>query len=387
MDELTLLLAYMVAITIVALSVAYIAYRLRLVRWLRSLRWALLVAMILTVGLIFLNVWVTARLMFISEYDLKITTALFVLGGLIALVFGFLVSGAITDGIREMARGAEQIAKGDFTTRLPVHGNDELAHLAKTFNWMAANLQEMDEQKRVLEQTRRNLIAWASHDLRTPLTAIRAMVEAMNDGVVADPATMKRYLGNMQGEIHNLSHLIDNLFELAQLDAGHLQLQFEAGSLHDLISDTLGSMTLRAQQSQIALRGDVDPRIDPVHMAADKVQRVLNNLLDNALRYTPAGGEVSLRAVKDGDYARVSVRNFAPNMPLPDASQIFIRFYRQEQSRAQTQDGYRGAGLGLAITRGFVEAHGGKIWVESQPQEGITFTFTLPRNGNKIPTA
>ena len=373
--ELHMLVLWMTVIAVGAISGAYVAYRLRLVRWLRSLRWALLVIMILTVALIFLNVWVSAYLMFINKDDLAVTGILLVFAGVIALIFGFFVASAITDSIREMAGAAEQIAQGKLETRLGVQGNDELADFARTFNWMAENLQQMDEQKRQLDQQRRDLIAWASHDLRTPVTAIRAMVEAMIDGMVTDPQTTERYLHNMQGEIQSLSKLIDNLFELAQLDSGHVKLDYQTVSLRDLISDTLGSMTARAEQQGITLRGAVDPNVDMISIAPDKIQRVLSNLLDNALRYTPPGGKVGLRATRDGDNVKVIVRNSGATI---DVSQVFTRFYRAEGSRAQSKDGHRGAGLGLAITRGFVEAHGGKIWVESDPAQGVTFTFTLP---------
>jgi signal transduction histidine kinase len=373
--DLSTLLTWMTAIGVGAISGGYAAYRLRLVRWLRSLRWALLVVMILTVALIFFNVWVSAHLMFINENDLAVTGVLLVFAGTIALIFGFFVSSALTDSIREMAGAAEQIAQGKLETRLDVHGNDELADFARTFNWMAGKLQEMDEQKRQLDQQRRDLIAWASHDLRTPVTAIRAMVEAMIDGVVTDPQTTNRYLHSMEGEIQSLSKLIDNLFELAQLDSGHVKLDYQTASLRDLISDTLGSMSVRAQQAGITLSGEVDPAVDMLSFAPDKIQRVLSNLLDNALRYTPEDGTVVLKATHDGENVRVVVRNSGATI---DVSQVFTRFYRAEGSRAQSKDGHRGAGLGLVITRGFVEAHGGKIWVESDPAQGVTFTFTLP---------
>jgi signal transduction histidine kinase len=381
-DDLNTLLLFMTATGLVTIGAAYTAYRLKLVRWFRSLRWALLIAMLLMVLLLFINVWVTAQLMFISEYDLQITAALLLFAGLIAIIFGLFVSSAITDAIRELARAAEQIAKGDLTTRLSITGNDELAEFARRFNWMTAQLQQMDEQKRMLEQTRRDLIAWASHDLRTPLTALRAMNEAMADGMVSDPETMGRYLRNMQGEIQHLSHLIDNLFELAQLDAGHLQLNFEQVSLRDLISDTLEQMRLRAERDQITLTGEVADGVDMVCIAPDKIQRVLNNLLDNAIRYTPAGGRVKLLATDAGDSVQVSVNNYASDMMPLEMDQVFTRFYRQERARARSSDGYRGAGLGLAITRGFVEAHGGKIWAASSPEAGVTFTFTLPKERN-----
>lgn len=378
-EDMNTLLLFMSATGLATIGAAYTVYRFKLVRWFRSLRWALMIAMLLMVALLFVNVWVTAQLMFISEYDLQVTAALLLFAGLIAIIFGLFVSSAITDAIRELARAAEQIAQGDLTTRLSVTGNDELAEFARRFNWMTAQLQEMDEQKRMLEQTRRDLIAWASHDLRTPLTALRAMNEAMSDGLVSDPETMGRYLRNMHGEIQHLSHLIDNLFELAQLDAGRIQLSYEQVSLRDLISDTLEQMRLRAEREGIALSGEVASGVDMVCIAPDKVQRVLNNLLDNAIRYTPAGGRVRLLATDAGDSVRVSVNNYAPDLPPLEVDQVFTRFYRQERARAQSSDGYRGAGLGLAITRGFVEAHGGKIWAESSAEAGVTFTFTLPK--------
>ncbi len=376
-EDLSTLLIVMAVIGAASIAGGYVAYRLRLARWLRSLRWALLVTMVLTVGLIFLNVWVTAQLMFISQVDLMVTGVLLIFAGSIALIFGFFVSSAITEGIRELARAAEQIAQGKLETRLDVRGNDELAEFGTTFNWMAQSLQEVDKQKRELDQQRRDLIAWASHDLRTPVTSIRAMIEAMVDGVVSDPQTTNRYLHNMDLEIQHLTKLIDNLFELAQLDAGHITLNYQMASLRDLISDTLGSMSIRAQQQNIRLTGEVADGVDLLYIAPDKVQRILNNLLDNALRYTPEGGIVALMARLDGDDVRVQVHNSGAGMVGIDMTQVFTRFYREERSRAQAKDGHRGAGLGLAITRGFVEAHGGKIWVNSDA-DGVTFTFTLP---------
>lgn len=377
-EGLPTLIFVMSVIAVFSILSGYVAYRFRLLRWLSSLRWALALTLILTVLLIFLNVWVTAQLMFINPYDLMVTGVLFLFAGLIALIFGLFVSRSITDSIRELMMAAESLARGKLDTRLHIDGNDELAEFAKTFNWMAMRLQEVDEQKSQLDQQRRDLIAWASHDLRTPLTSLRVMVEALNDGVVSDTATMTRYLTNMNAEIKNLSSLIDNLFELAQLDAGHIRLDYQMASLRDLISDTLGVMTARAEQNGIGLVGEVDPAVDPIEMATDKMQRVLYNLLDNAIRYTPTGGSVTLRAVPDGDEVRVSVENCGDGMEALDLSQVFTRFYRQERSRAQSKDGRRSAGLGLAITRGFVEAHGGRIGVESAPGT-VKFSFTIPR--------
>ncbi len=361
---------------------SYTLYKLGLVSWFRSLRWALLATIILTVLLIYLNVWVAARLMFLNtEHDLVLTTLLLIFAGLAAISFGFFISSALSERIRRLAIGADQITSGDLSVRVEVSGNDELASLATTFNRMVARLQEADEQKRALEQTRRDLIAWVSHDLRTPLASIRVMLEAMADGVVSDPETVQRYLQNTQGEIRHLSRLIDDLFELAQLDAGNTNFRFEPSSLRDLISDTLGSLQAQAEQRRVSLQGQVDDRIDPVVMAPEKIQRVLNNLIGNALRHTPPGGNITVSARLDGDTVRIEVADTGEGIAPGDLAHVFDSFYRGEKSRSRDDQGLRGAGLGLAIAKGLVEAHGGRIWVESRLGQGTIFAFTLPRTG------
>lgn len=383
-EDMAFLIIFMSGTGFITISVSYVLYRRGLARWFRSLRWALLVTVVLTVVLIFINVWVTARLMFISYHDLALTTALLLYAGVTAIVFGFFISRTITDSIGELAHTAEKIAHGDLTARLDVRGNDELAKLAETFNWMASNLQEMNDQKQMIEETRRNLIAWVSHDLRTPLASMRVMIEAMLDGVVNDEETRTRYLENSRAEIEHLNSLINDLFELAQIDVGHLKLDYQDASMSDLISDTIGTMTARANQKHIHLDGKVNPSIDPVKMAPDKIQRVLYNLLDNALQHTPEGGSIMLNAyTTTPDTIRVDVYNSGSIIAKDDLPHIFSSFYRGERSRARDNQGARGAGLGLAITRGFVEAHGGKIWLEANSTDGgITFSFTLPRTAS-----
>lgn len=379
-SDLLLLLLFMSGTSIITVSLSYLLYRRGFARWMRSLRWALLITVIFTVALMFINVWITAKLMFISYHDLALTTALLLFAGLTSIAFGFFVSTTITDGIRELAQAARQLAQGDLSVRLDVRGNDELARLTETFNWMASNLQLIDEEKRAIEHTRSNLIAWVSHDLRTPLSSMRVMIEALLDGVVTDQETVHRYLQNTQAEIEHLSTLINDLFELAQIDVGHLNMTCVHASLSDLISDTIGSMSAQAEQKQIVVHGTVDDGIDPIHMAPDKIQRVLYNLLDNAIQHTPAGGTITLSAYSAGDTVRVDVHNTGSSINARDVPHIFSSFYRGEPSRSRGENGQRGVGLGLAITRGFIEAHGGKIWLENPAdRDGITMSFILPR--------
>ncbi|MBN2303402.1 MAG: HAMP domain-containing histidine kinase [Anaerolineae bacterium] len=358
---------------------AYWPYRRGLATRFSSLRWALLTGVVITVVLIFLNVWFTAQLMFISEHDLVLTIALLLFAGLTALLFGLFIANTITERIATLSGAAERLAEGKLDTRLAAQGRDELADLARTFNWMADNLQKIDEQKRMIEQTRRTLIAGVSHDLRTPLTSMRVMIEAIADGVVTDQGTVDRYIQTSLTELRHLSRLIDDLFELAKLDAGHLEAQYDQSSLSDLISDVVSSMSPQAAQRSITLQGTVNQDIDPVYMAPDKIQRVLYNLLDNALRYTPSGGEVTIHACREAQSVRVDVHNSGAAISGTDLPHIFQSFYRGERSRVQDTDGHRGTGLGLAIARGFVEAHKGRIWVDSQSDYGTTFSFTLPQ--------
>lgn len=377
MDDVRLLFLFMSVTGGLSVFAAYVLYRRGMSRWFRSLRWVLLAITVLTVALVFVNVFVTAQLMFISYHDLILTTALLLFAGVVAVIAIYFISAAWIERIHELGWATQQVGRGDLTIRLGEQGKDELAQLAALFNQMTGELQAVDEQKQQLEQTRRDLVAWVSHDLRTPLAAIRAMNESILDGVVDDPQTITRYHHTIQREVNHLSHLIDDLFELAQLDAGHPHLTLETASLRDLVSDTLGSLSAQAAQKGITLTGDVEAGLDLIRIAPDKIQRVLNNLLDNALRHTASGGQVTLQARRAGKQAEIRVHNNGQPIATTDLPHIFNRFYRGEPARTQAGNGYRGTGLGLAIVRGFVEAHGGSIHVENTP-DGTSFVFTLP---------
>ncbi|MBI5666928.1 MAG: HAMP domain-containing histidine kinase [Chloroflexi bacterium] len=343
-----------------------------------SLRGVLLAGIVFTVALIFVNVWIVAQLMFISRHDLVLTAALLVFAGAVAVILVYFLAGTLIARIHALVRATEHVARGELDVQLEVRGTDELARLTTTFNQMAEALKAADTRRRQLEQARRDLVAWVSHDLRTPLTAIRVMNEAIPDGVVTDPQIIERYMRDMQHEIQHLSRLIDDLFELSRLDAGNLDIQREPTSLRDLFSDTIGSMRPRAERSGVTLTGSVQPGVDTVYIAPDKIQRVLSNLLENALRYTPPGGCITLRAERDADAVCVSVHNTGSLIAPTDLPRVFESFYQGEPTRAPERDKTRGVGLGLAIARGFVEAHGGTISVRSQPEQGTTFQFTLP---------
>lgn len=357
---------------------SYLLYRVGLLHWFGSLRLTLILVTLFTTALILVHVWILSRLMFVDSQYVSLTNTLLIFVGITAISFGYFVSRAMTDRLSHLSEAADRLAEGDLSTRLPVRGNDEISRLTTSFNMMAHNLQEVDEEKQRLEKMRRDLVAWVSHDLRTPLTSMRVMLEALNDGIITDQETTDRYIRTSLAEIEHLSHLIDDLFEMAQLDVGHLDLDYQQASIRDMISDTLSSMSPEANRRQIRLDGHVDSDVEMVTVAPDKIQRVLYNLVSNALKYTPAHEAVTISAHRIQSGVQVDVHNSGVHIEADRLPLLFQSFYRGEQSRAQGDDGERGTGLGLAIARGFVGAHGGSIHASSSPETGTTFSFTIP---------
>jgi signal transduction histidine kinase len=344
-------------------------------RWPRRILHTLVLGSVLQAALVFFNVWITARNMFLSEHDLTLAGVLLLFGAGIAVSFGVFVSASLTRGLNRVEAAAEELANGDLSARVAIDGRDEVARLSATFNRMADQLDAAARKQREVDHLRRDLIAWTSHDLRTPLTSIRAVVEALADRVVDDPDTIQRYLNSIQSDVASLSHLIDDLFELAQLDAGGLTFDTVPVSLGDLISDVLERMRALADRQRVRLDGSVSPQVDPVTLDPQKVERVLTNLIGNAIRHTPPGGQVTIDVQRLDGHVRVSVSDTGEGIAPDDLPHVFERFYRGEKSRSRSTGG---AGLGLAIAKGIVEAHGGSIEVTSRAGEGSTFTFTLP---------
>jgi signal transduction histidine kinase len=328
------------------------------------------------IGLALVNILFVAALMFLTRHDLTLLLVLLSFSLAAALPLALEMGRSLTSSIGELAQGASRMAAGDLQVRVPVHGRDELAELAQTFNSMAAGLEESMARQRDLERTRRELVAAVSHDLRTPLASVRASVEALLDGVVTDATTVDRYLRTVRAEVERLASLIDDLFELSQIDAGALRLNLEETYLSDLVSDTLEALQPHAQQKQVILAGEVDDDVPPVLADPRRLQRVLYNLVQNALRHTPADGTVFLEARNTGAEITVTVADGCDGIAEEERRRVFEPFYRGDRSRQRHGDG---AGLGLSIAKGIVEAHGGRIWVEPGHRVGCRFSFALPK--------
>jgi signal transduction histidine kinase len=371
------LMAQLLALTAgVSVLFGFGAYRLGWLERAPSLRSALVGTYLLASGLTFLNVWITARLMFASEHDLLLATVLLFFAGGIAVALGSFFAHALTGRIARLEDAARKIQSGELSERVNVGGTDEIAALGNAFNQMADRLQSAQQKQKELEAMRRDLVAWAGHDLRTPLTSIQVLVEALSDGVVDDPESTRKYLLQAKKQVDILSLLVNDLFQVSQLDAGGLPLKFETASLTDLISDTLESFSGQAEQRQVHLSGFAAPDIDPLSFDVQHMGRVLNNLVSNALRYTPPGGSVFIQAERLPGKVVITIRDTGEGIAPEDLPHVFERFYRGEKSRSRASGG---AGLGLAIVKGIVEAHGGTISVKSIPEAGTDFTFTLPK--------
>ena len=260
-----------------------------------------------------------------------------------------------------MGDASQAIAAGELSARAPVGGAREIAELAASFNTMAAGLEQLFD-------ARRELVAWASHDLRAPIASMQAMLEAIEDGL----ASAEDYLPTLREQVRTLSTLVDDLFELARIDAGVLTLELRRTPLAPLVDSTLRQLRPEADARGIALSADVaEPAEAP--MAPDKIQRVLFNLVTNALRHTPSDGSVAVRVEQRSTDLVFHVEDSGEGLPDDAPTRMFERFWRADRARSGS-----GAGLGLAIARGLVEAHGGRIWAENRPQGGACVSFTIP---------
>lgn len=361
----------------ITVSLGVTVSRFGLPSWARSIRSRLVLISVLVATLSLANVGFVAVLMFLSTHDLYLLMGLMAFSVGMSIFVAYISSEPTARVMSEFVTAVREINTGSLDKRVPVQANDEVGELAAAFNEMVERLQGSFDRERELESARKELFGAVSHDLRTPLASIRAMIESINDGVVSDEETTKRYLKTIQSEVENLSRLISDLFELSQIDAGILALHVESSSIQDLISDTLESMAAQAAERRLRLEGQVDEDISPVSMDSQRVQRVLYNLVQNAIRHTPSDGSISIRAVDIGEAVEVQVADTGEGIRDRDVPKIFERAYRADPARQRDSGG---AGLGLSIARGIIEAHGGRIWVETRPGQGSVFSFTLPKS-------
>ncbi len=316
-----------------------------------------------------------AQRMFISAHDLAALAVVMFAAITVGLVIALLLGRRVGEASRRLQSAAREVAAGESPTFGSESDSRELADLGRELALMQSRLDETRIRERTMDSSRRELVAWVSHDLRTPLAGIRAMAEALEDGVVTDPETVSHYYRTLRQETDRLASLVDDLFELSRINAGALNLQFTRVSLGDLVSDALAGAAALAQIKGVELNGSVAPGQLEVEVSVSELTRVLHNLLENAIRHTPTRGAVHLEAgVKDG-HAVVTVVDSCGGIPEADIERVFDLAFRGKAARTPGSD--EGAGLGLAIARGIVEAHRGRIEVANLAP-GCRFTVRLP---------
>ncbi len=364
--------ALLAAVGTGGLAVAHVASRRRRALRLR-LRGLFAVAVGLAVGSILVATIVGALLMFVSGHDAVIVSVVTVFAGLLAARAAGLIASEVLSDVQHIEHGLMAIGEGRREVTLALDGPDELAHLGREAEQMVTRLLAEETRARASESARRDLVAAASHDLRTPLSALRLLVDAIDDDLV-DEATRRRYVRTMQTHLGALTSLVDDLFELSRMQAGDMAWALRQISLCELLDETVQALGPSAQERGVALQAELP---DPALMARadpEKLQRVLFNLVHNAIRHTPADGSVTIHVSPLPDETVIEVADTGIGIDPAEHGRVFEPFYRSGQDVSRSSDG---AGLGLAISRAIVEGHGGRIWIEPA-QRGTRVRFSLP---------
>lgn len=369
--------AYSGAVGLVGVLAAYLLRR-------RSLRVATVTVAAVAVGVFVAGLVGTSRAMFLSNHDFRVATEVGLVAGLIALGFGILVGETLARKSRSLQRRARMFGEsgtfGPDVRTAPAELSDLAAELERTSD----RLRDSREREQRLETSRRELVAWVSHDLRTPLAGLRAMSEALEDGMVDEPA---RYHSRIRSEVERMSRMVDDLFQLSRIQAGVFEVVLEQVALRDLVSEAIAGVDPIARARGVRLGGSVDGdvlvRVDPEGMS-----RVLLNLLTNAVRHTPDDGRVEIACSAGSDGIQVTVSDACGGIPDDELGRVFDVAWRGTPARSPGEGvdtrGGTGAGLGLAIVKGIVEAHRGSVMVQNQAP-GCRFLVRLP--GDRPATA
>jgi signal transduction histidine kinase len=364
--HLGILLAGATAITTLAIAAANpLLARL-------SMRHRLVTIALLMAATIFVSVVVLAQQMFVSKHDARQLIVLLVYAAATGIGASIALSRSMTLAVGRLTMTARKLGEGRLDVRTDATpASPELDLLAATLDHMAESLERSIESERNADRVRRDLVTAVSHDLRTPLAGLRAMVEAIDDGVVDDRASLRTYVGEMKRSVQSLSELVDDLFELVQLEAEAIAAETRRARLDAVVAAALDAC--RGDALGKGLQVEMELGDAARHPCSPRLTRVLQNLLQNAIRHTPADGTVRVEAHIHGDRLEVVVVDDGDGIPAADMSRVFEPFWRGDAARATP-----GAGLGLALAKRITEALGGDIEVQSPTRGGARFAVLLP---------
>jgi signal transduction histidine kinase len=319
------------------------------------------------------NIGVLAWLMLVSEHDALQILLMLLYSTAAAVGVALALARGSAEAVERVSAAARRIAEGDLDTRVGrlEAAGPELDALASTVDEMAGRLRASIERERAIEEQRRDLVTAVSHDLRTPLSGIRAMVEAIDDEVVTDEETIRRYVREMRSSMDSLVALVDDLFELVQLDAGAIEAETQRARLGDVVRSAVAACDAQATEKGLLL----ETRLDGAEgaLTSPRLTRVVQNLLQNAIRHTPADGTVRVEARRDRSVLELVVEDTGEGIDEAALGRVFDPFWRGDAARSSA-----GSGLGLALAKRIVEALGGSIVVQSEPARGSRFAVVLP---------
>lgn len=344
-----------------------------------KLRSYLMLANTISIVFIIILQLVFYRFMLLSKEQFILLTLATVGAGIVSCMLYFLFVRPLEDSVRRIGEGAGLIAAGDLKARVKHAGLREFKQLAEQFNHMGIHLEESFRQIKAVEAAQRELVANMAHDLRTPLASVQSYVEALEDGVISDEESFKYYLGTIRSETVRLGELIQDLFELSTLDEKkHEPAVFEPANVEDVLVELLPRFTKPLDEKSLQLRVKLPELSLRLTMQPRHLQRILQNLLENAVRHSPQGGLILIEAEEwygqQEKLIRFSVIDEGEGVPEADRERIFERFYRSDRSRSRDSGG---AGLGLSIAKLLVEQYGGEIGVQQPSHHGSLFWFTL----------
>lgn len=331
-------------------------------------------------GVILLAVVATAALMFVSHHDAVLVSGIVVAAGVVAIRAATLVGASVAGDVQDLRDALRAVGEGSREVTAAGSARDEIGDLARAASAMATRLADEENARDAADSSRRHLVAAVSHDLRTPIASLRLLADAVQDEIV-DAETQHRYLTDMQLHIRSLSAMIDDLFELSRIEAGDIEWSMRQVELGALVDETVTAMLPEARAKRVEVRSELGDSRLSAHADPEKIQRVLFNLIRNAIRHTPADGSVAVRAETTASGVEVEVADTGHGIAAADRERVFEAFYRGGADAARDSDG---AGLGLAISRAIVETHGGRIWLpDSERGTRVRFSLRAPTYSSK----